>query len=714
MDFLNGPYTIEMRFDGTTEYQGQLYHNYTNTLYFDRSNQKTLTPCRPILVREDKGKVFARLPRGVYVYMYYESPTFAEEDDLKYDKDTEMSEEVQLYDFRCPVGETFTSVNNWGKKINLKVTGEETVEVGGEKLRKIRVMYVSDDSHDAGREWDIVENIGVVTDNGFFAFFNTVIATGYSDPTYMVGSHQKIGLKSYADSEGNVLFKGYDIYAPEPVTGLFREDRVWTYTSGHFMDFSNGPYIVKMRFDGTTEYGGQLYHNYTNTLYLDRSNQKTLTPCSPILVREDNGKVFARLPKCLYVSPTDYLQYDAVTGLSDEVQLYDFQCPVGETFTSINNWGEVIRIKVIGEETVEIGGENLRKIRVKYVYDESQDAGLEWDIIENIGIVTDDGFFAFFNTVIATGYTNPTYMVGSEQSISLWNYTGSNGNILYESPESTKAPLIDESKVWEYYRYDHGESEQDYTDCSLTRYRFDGTQEENGVTYHRLILASEVSWTESKYEIHVLSSPVTREVNECAALMREEDGRVYMYYGDEMLQYVTGNEVHSGAAPESREVLLYDFTALGGQKVSSYLFSQWGIWQDYAMVPATVLSTLDIESEQLGILKQLDLGIDAFNTYRYVERVGNTAIGNLFTIGGKAPEVDCLCTKEECFNNLYDRQGNLLFAGRGVKVPETQGVGGVTDENGGDGARYDLFGRRIRAAARGQVYILNGRKYVGR
>ncbi len=709
-----------MQFHGTKEYEGQTYHKFTNTSYYCTTEEKELTPCEPILVREDNGIVFARLPKGVYVSSY---------DFLKYDTGTGLSEEVQLYDFSCPVGETFSSIDNQGKKIKLRVTAEETVEISGEQLRKMKVMYVSDDSQDTGWEWDIVENIGIVTDNGFFAFCNTEITGGYSNPTDMVGSQQKIRLKSYADSEGNILFEGYDIYAPEPVTGLFNEDRVWTYTSNHSMDFSNGPYIVKMRFDGTTEYEGRLYHNYTNILYLDRSSLKTFAPCKPILVREDQGKVFARLPEGLYVSPTDYLQYDAVTGLSDEVQLYDFQCPVGETFTSINNWGEVIRIKVIGEETVEIGGENLRKIRVKYVYDESQDAGLEWDIVENIGIVSENAFFAFFNTALASGYANPTYMVGCGQGISLSRYGTSDGRALYRP---YVRPLLSYDKMWEYFGYEIDNNHSDVypegkTDCRLSRYVTGQNKTVGDRIYTELILDGVTSWV-IPYPTYNFTDPgtgvETEKVGNCVALLREEGGKVWMLLQGETVQYtaVPYKEVWTRPVTENEEVLLYDFNAGQGTVVDG--------WFNNVLAPAVVRYVDDLTNTGGTELWKFNLANDrpdpswsvengpaVYIDVNYVEGVGNIGDGNLTELWSQSPYdpvPTCICGSGEFFNNLYDRQGNLLQGGRGIKAPETQGVGGVTDETDGDGARYDLFGRRIREAARGQVYILNGRKYVGK
>ena len=659
--------------------------------------------------------MFARIPQE-YLYAGSESIVF--------DPETGLSNEVQLYDFRCPVGESFDGVFGMGEVMRFTVTGESTVEVGGESLRKIRVKSDGGELGIPG-EWDVVENLGVVSGNGFFAFFNAVGIAG--SRSTMLGAGHEVELRNVADTDGNILYKGTDTSFPDPGYGLFREDRVWTYESEHFMyPFM---YEVKMRFDGTTEYEGKTYHKFTNTSYYCTTEEKELTPCEPILVRADNGKVFARLPEGVYVAPTEALQYDAGTGLSEEVQLYDFRCPVGETFPSIDNMGQKINLRVTGEETVEIGGQQLRKMRVKQVYDEADDIGGEWDIVENIGIVSENGFFAFFNTELVSGYADPTYMVGCAQGISLSRYGTSDGRTLYRP---YVRPLLSYDKMWEYFGYEIDNNHSDVypegkTDCRLSRYVTGQNKTVGDRIYTKLILDGVTSWV-IPYPTYNFTDPgtgaETENVGNCVALLREEGGKVWMLLQGETVQYtaVPYKEVWTRPVTENEEVLLYDFNAGQGTVVDG--------WFNNVLAPAVVRYVDDLTNTGGTELWKFNLANDrpdpswsvengpaVYIDVNYVEGVGNIGDGNLTELWSKSPYdpvPTCICGSGEFFNNLYDRQGNLLQGGRGIKAPETQGVGGVTDETGGDGARYDLFGRRIREAARGQVYILNGRKYVGK
>lgn len=67
----------------------------------------------------------------------------------------------------------------------------------------------------------------------------------------------------------------------------------------------------------------------------------------------------------------------------------------------------------------------------------------------------------------------------------------------------------------------------------------------------------------------------------------------------------------------------------------------------------------------------------------------------------------------EAYENAFGWRRFSNFVEFNASTPGN--VAGITDDTRPrDGILYDLFGRRIREAAPGQIYILNGRKYVGK
>lgn len=696
------PSIMKMKFEGTTQYEGKEYHNYINCYYGDYIDYiegtgyilRETKALDPILVREEEGKVYACIP---IEYLHCS-------DGIPYDPETHMTKEVQLYDFKCPVGESFNGVYCLGSIIPLRVIEESSIEIGGNNLRRFRVRAEKNEDYgyDSWMEWDVIENIGVIPGesfNGFFAFFNISVITGGNSEA---GAGYDVSLLYLSDTAGNILYQPFDWKCPDPGPGygLFREDREWTYHSGHFgQDLT---YDMKMKFDGTTEYEGRTYHNFTNTSYICTTDGKELEPCAPMLVREENGKVFARLPKGVYVAQNNMLQYDDATGLSEEVPLYDFRCPVGETFKTINDMGEVVELKVLSEGTVDVNGEFLRKITVGHTDSNSNTPSMTYDIIENIGFVSGESYFA------------------------LTKYGTTQGETLYK-PSICR--LASSDKVWEYFGYSiDEESSQKYpmgkTDCRLSRYMTGKDLKIGDRTYTELLLDEVTTWV-IDHPTYTFTEPgtdvKTEKAGNCVALLREENGKVWMRLPGETVQYtaVPYKEVWSRPVTENEETLLYDFTAEPGTLIDG--------WFNNVLAPAQVRSTCYLSTPDGTDLRKINfvndrpwiIGWRALAVYidvNYVEGVGNIGEGNLTELWSTNPYIPvptCFCGSGEFFNNLYDRQENILFTGRGIKAPESEGVEAITDESpDGHGILYNLFGQRISEPSRGQVYILNGRKYV--
>ena len=287
-------------------------------------------------------------------------------------------------------------------------------------------------------------------------------------------------------------------------------------------------------------------------------------------------------------------------------------------------------------------------------------------------------------------------------------------------------PLIDEENVWEYVEIRYGETDATYI---LSKFRFDGTVDAYGRTYYCWVCTSRDSWL-INLETGSASDLKTEFPNEITALLREKYGCVYMLNEQPEISYTTMSyrQIFKRDAVEGEEVLLYSMFSDLYQTVDMMLDAPgYGC----VIAPAYLYEIREVETEMTGLLSEYHMinvpqvvpvgnGIDAADgtgfivpiDFHFAEGVGNTGYGTLTDIASfHDPDVKDAVR----FNNLYDRKGRVIYPGLGIKAPETGGVGGVTDDTrNGEGIRYDLFGRRIREAAPGQIYIENGRKRVGR
>ncbi len=257
--------------------------------------------------------------------------------------------------------------------------------------------------------------------------------------------------------------------------------------------------------------------------------------------------------------------------------------------------------------------------------------------------------------------------------------------------------LIDEDKIWEYYRVGYVE-DKGSTDQILTRYGFDGTREVNGKTYHRLMLVSVDKWRYNSFTGYFpygspTSIPEHKEVNECVALMREEAGKVYLYMDTDnkssLQKYESKNNAPLYATvPDSKEVLVYDFSLSVGDEMDHWLVIDTGSWKpeeewtfDYrdprfggTMITSQIAAIESIDGGKMGTLRKLHVNRED-SQVNYVEKVGPTGYGNLFFLAGGPNLYDHICGTVVMFNNLYDRSGNVLYPGKGINVPSESDMG---------------------------------------
>jgi hypothetical protein len=100
---------------------------------------------------------------------------------------------------------------------------------------------------------------------------------------------------------------------------------------------------------------------------------------------------------------------------------------------------------------------------------------------------------------------------------------------------------------------------------------------------------------------------------------------------------------------------------------------------------------------------------------KYIEGIGNIGYGNMTNIICDYADSDNEAATVECFNNLYDKDGNVLYNGSNFSVPDTNSVDVIyeNDSSCETAPIYDLMGRRITSPTKGQIYIQNGKKLVG-
>lgn len=315
--------------------------------------------------------------------------------------------------------------------------------------------------------------------------------------------------------------------------------------------------------------------------------------------------------------------------------------------------------------------------------------------------------------------------------------------------------FIRADRIWEYYKemyIGEGNSAGKTYGKALVRYKFEGEEEAYGKRYARCILTDATVWKStdswSSTDIDV-SSIKTIEINECVGFVREEGSKVYLLLDRDEVKvcYVPYDTVSIIAMSPGEEVLLFDFGVGEGDISECYLTSA----SEGEMISGAMVYGSSVEdgtgrnSVTLGNIvpesadplweyyERLKITIAA----SCVEGIGNTGYGEMMRYGGiKTMYIDGVSEKSSakdndgwedeiirnylgdgsCFNNYRDMDGNVLYAGKGIEIPDTSGIEAIQESESSSCTYdiYDVLGRRVRSTVPGGVYIRGGKKFVAK
>ncbi len=271
--------------------------------------------------------------------------------------------------------------------------------------------------------------------------------------------------------------------------------------------------------------------------------------------------------------------------------------------------------------------------------------------------------------------------------------------------------MIRYDRVWEHISIN-------WNDRQVYYVKFDGAEEINGKTYHRL-----VSFKKASYDYDSASQPYLFDiVNDYYAhegYLREEDGKVYTLlrnvrnsdeYNFEEL-YIPGGNIEHPADLE--EKLLYDFTCKEGETYTGLHIDREAAEMNYIVKS---IESIKIDGEDYRIQRICPDWID-YNGEPVIEGIGIGSYGCLTTINFlNVPTCPCM---NHIFNRVLSSDGKVIYSNEydAVDLPYGDVLGIDTIEQNqidNDTPMYDMIGRRITNPVAGQLYIKGGKKFVGK
>lgn len=288
--------------------------------------------------------------------------------------------------------------------------------------------------------------------------------------------------------------------------------------------------------------------------------------------------------------------------------------------------------------------------------------------------------------------------------------------------------MIRYDRVWQCYSTLDGTDEDTYK-CM----RFDGTEEINGKTYHRL-----VTFKKRIMDYDPETGPIVKQMVDCLeheGYLREENGKVYTLIEDMEdprtdtrdpslgWLYIPGNSDSDGNKKYS-EYLLYDFNIEENGIYDGISFVTGSAWNNrFAILNVSYVEIDGEEYKKMYVCPEDEL--EYHETYDTPYSSYQSIVEGIGAIG-----YGCLNYHEfidwplrlyahNYFTCLYDMDGNVIYSEDpeyfGFEYGSFASVKNMAEDTGEAPAPlYDILGRRILAPAPGQLYIRGGKKHIAK
>jgi len=232
---------------------------------------------------------------------------------------------------------------------------------------------------------------------------------------------------------------------------------------------------------------------------------------------------------------------------------------------------------------------------------------------------------------------------------------------------------VTEDRIWEYYSF----NEVTY-ESVISKARFKGTVQLSGRTYHKFMVMEETCWIADTVGNGYKRKPVTTKPEKLIALMKEEDGKIYVLTEkiDESYAKVV-TDLSRAEKPE--DLLLYDFNATKGDTLDIGMYTDNGRSHSGSLLDSTKLYYRRVPVIDTGIVT---IGNRECRTIKYRTKydLSKTAIEGIGSTTDILFRPEYLNRRkegyyvryEESLSAVYNGKGELLY-GTPKKLPQEYG-----------------------------------------
>ena len=284
--------------------------------------------------------------------------------------------------------------------------------------------------------------------------------------------------------------------------------------------------------------------------------------------------------------------------------------------------------------------------------------------------------------------------------------------VVFSASAEEYKSMIRYDRVWEHVSIYYNMKDVYYV-------RFDGPEEINGKTYHRL-----VSFRHARYDYGSDLQPYVFDVDDSyykhEGYLREEDGKVYTLLSDAEVGdgycrgtlYIPGGK---GSHPANlEEKVIYDFSCKEGESYQGLHIA--GNFAEEMTYHVKSIENVEIDGEEHRLMR-ISIGEHEDMREPIVEGIGIASEGGCLTTINFFDRPTCPCWNY-LFNRVLSTDGRVLYRAEygasEIPVGDLSGVDRVAATPETDVPLYDILGHRITEAVPGQLYIQGGKKHIAK
>lgn len=248
--------------------------------------------------------------------------------------------------------------------------------------------------------------------------------------------------------------------------------------------------------------------------------------------------------------------------------------------------------------------------------------------------------------------------------------------------------------------------------------RFDGTEEINGKTYHKLVTFRKAGFDWKDNGKTLFTYDVSDDIIEHEGYMREENGVVYTLIANDGAEnpdswsgtlYIPTND--NSDYPDVTEEIIYDFNCKEGDSYDGISYLMCMAQKESFTVES--IDKVEIDGEECRRFEITNRYCDKL--YPVIEGVGAVVEGCLNC--HEFLDAPTFPWGHHFLNRVFNNEGDVLYRTPVdcLDIPNSlSGVDAVSDIRIKNPGMYDIYGRRITAPAPGQMYIKDGKKHIAR